>query len=101
MTVIVTNPCPSLTNKGGTCPDIIAYRVFISSYYHYQPDGHYRKEHAMIKTEFISSRSVVRVHDEFIRKDVDAVMPQLNNIVSESYRRRLTKHLRYPQSTIH
>ena len=54
----------------------------------------------MIKTEFISNRSVVRVHDEFIRKDVDAVMPQLNNIVSESYRRRLTGHLRDPQRII-
>lgn len=44
----------------------------------------------MIKTEMISDRSVIRVHDDFIRKDADAAMHQLNHIVSEAYRRRLT-----------
>lgn len=55
----------------------------------------------MIKTEFTSSRCVVRVHDEYIRKDVDAVLPRLNSIVSDAYKRRLTERLHAPQHTIH
>lgn len=45
----------------------------------------------MIKAVMTTEHAVVRVHDEFVRGDVEAMMPRLDQIVSASYRRRLAR----------
>lgn len=50
----------------------------------------------MIRTEIKSARATIRVHDEFICANVEAVMPQLDQIVSEAYQRRLSEPRKFP-----
>lgn len=50
----------------------------------------------MVITEIKNDFATVRIHDEFYRKETQQTMSEINRIISQAYRRRLSETPAFP-----